>query len=397
MVAAIGRDAHEGLAHEAGDDVELARHLRADLAIGGQPVGGPQRVVIGEVELELAGRILVIALDHVEAHLAAIVDDPHIDGAQALELVDVIAIGIGIAAVRLAVLVLLEPHHLRLGAVPKLEPVILLELVVDAAEIAAASAVRKAPGSLALLAVAEQRAPHARHPLVPGQLHEGLGLGDADQLGRLRPVAEIFAAAVDEEIHGGAIDELEALLGDALPMVGRDALAHDAAGDRDELQIEIVDAELVDLLADLLDQLLALRVLDELLDVSRPHAVDVMFITPLYTQLHGNGLLEYGCKLALGIARKAERLEQRALLAHQLLRHQLADADHLVAVIGIGNDIDILAEHIEDREIVRREAAEPARLLVLLVERDLALEPLLAMRQHRAPRLDEVVADDEIG
>ena len=45
VVAAIGRDAHEGLAHEAGDDVELARHLRADLAVGGEPVGGPQRVV----------------------------------------------------------------------------------------------------------------------------------------------------------------------------------------------------------------------------------------------------------------------------------------------------------------------------------------------------------------
>jgi hypothetical protein len=41
VVAAIGRDAHERLAHEAGDDAELARHLRADLAIGCEPVRGP--------------------------------------------------------------------------------------------------------------------------------------------------------------------------------------------------------------------------------------------------------------------------------------------------------------------------------------------------------------------
>ena len=40
VMAAIGRDAHEGLAHEAGDDAELARDLRADLAIGGEPVRG---------------------------------------------------------------------------------------------------------------------------------------------------------------------------------------------------------------------------------------------------------------------------------------------------------------------------------------------------------------------
>ena len=94
MVAAIGRHAHERLAHEAGDDVELARHLRADLAVGREPVGGAQRVVVGEVELELAGRVLVVALDHVEAHLAAVVDHPHGDRPQALELVDVVAVGL---------------------------------------------------------------------------------------------------------------------------------------------------------------------------------------------------------------------------------------------------------------------------------------------------------------
>src|SRR6187549_1020579 len=119
-MATIGRHAHEGLAHKAGDDAELPRYLRADLAIGGEPVGGPHAIVEGEVELELAGRILVIALDHVEAHLAAIFDYAHVDRPQALELIDVVAIRIGVATCRLTILVLLEPHHLRLGAVAKL-------------------------------------------------------------------------------------------------------------------------------------------------------------------------------------------------------------------------------------------------------------------------------------
>ena len=167
MVAAVGRDAHEGLAHEAGDDVELARHLAADLAIGGQPVGVAQGIVVVEVELELAGGILVIALDHVEAHLAAILDDPHVDRPQTLELVDVVAVRVGIAAVGLAVLVLLEPHHLRLGADAQLEIMIGLERFVGAAQVAAAVGAQEGPGILALLAVAKQRAPHARDPGVP--------------------------------------------------------------------------------------------------------------------------------------------------------------------------------------------------------------------------------------
>ena len=96
-------------------------------------------------------------------------------------------------------------------------------------------------------------------------------------------------------------------------------------------------------------------------------------------------------------ARETERLQKRALLTHNLLRHELADTEHLVAVIGIGDHIDILAEHIEHREIVRREAAEAARFFFVFVERDLAFEALLAMRQHRAPCVNEVVADDEIG
>ena len=75
--------------------------------------------------------------DHVEPHLAAIIDDAQVDWTQALELIDVIAIGIRVTARGLAVLVLLEPHHLRLGAVTQFESMVLLELLVDAPEISA--------------------------------------------------------------------------------------------------------------------------------------------------------------------------------------------------------------------------------------------------------------------
>ncbi|MND00696.1 hypothetical protein D3C83_194010 [compost metagenome] len=65
-------------------------------------------------------------------------------------------------------------------------------------------------------------------------------------------------------------------------------------------------------------------------------------------------------QFALLEARETEGLQEGALLAEELLRDQLADADHLVAVVGVGDDVDILAEGVEDREIVRREAAETA-------------------------------------
>src|SRR5262245_46144351 len=99
-----------------------------------------------------------------------------------------VAIGIGIATVRIAVIVLLEPHHLGLGAMAHAQARIFFELVMNTPEIAAAIGSEIGARILLLLAVAEQRAEHARHTLVPRQLHEGLGLGHADQLGRLWPI-----------------------------------------------------------------------------------------------------------------------------------------------------------------------------------------------------------------
>src|SRR5262249_47306769 len=139
----------------------------------------------------------------------------------------------------------------------------------DAGKMSARVGGEKRTGLDPLLAITEQRAPEPRHPLVPGELHEGLRLRDPDQLCGLRSVAQIFSVAVEEEIHGGTVDELEALLRHRFPVFGGNALAADAARYRHELQIKIFDAELVDLFSDLLDQLLAPGRFDEALDVHR--------------------------------------------------------------------------------------------------------------------------------
>jgi len=146
----------------------LARDLGANLTIGGETVGGPERIVEHEVELQLAGRVLMIALDHVEPHRLGILDHLHEDRPELLELVDVVAVGLGHAAVGAAVSAALEPHHLGLGAVAHLHPVLGLELVVRDPQVAAAVRGQVPAGILALLPVAEAGAEDARDALVPG-------------------------------------------------------------------------------------------------------------------------------------------------------------------------------------------------------------------------------------
>src|SRR5439155_1216993 len=90
----------------------------------------------------------------------------------------------------------------------------------------------------------------AEHPgglWIPRQLAERLDIRDPDELPRLGPVADVLAVAVGEQVGGGPVDELEAPFGDPLPVVGGHALAHDAAGDRNELVVDITDALGVDL------------------------------------------------------------------------------------------------------------------------------------------------------
>src|SRR5918998_636181 len=95
------------------------------------------------------------------------------------------------------------------------------------------------------------------------------------------------------------------------------------------------------------------------------------------------------------VAGEAERFEQPLLLAQQLPGYQRPDPDHLVSVVGVGDDVGILPEHVEDGETVRGEAPDPTRGL-LGEEVTLALEALVAVREGRGPHPGEVFSDHEV-
>ena len=164
----------------------LATDLLADLPVGREVVGRPLGAVEVEVELDLARRVLVVAVDHVEAHLLAVLDHPVDDRLELGKLVDVVAVGLREARDGwLPVAVELEPHHLGLGAGPEVEPRLGLELRLDPLQVAAAVGGEEGAGVLPLLAVAEAEAPDAGDLRVPGERHERLA-GSRNGPGRNR-------------------------------------------------------------------------------------------------------------------------------------------------------------------------------------------------------------------
>jgi hypothetical protein len=75
--------------------------------------------------------------------------------------------------------------------------------------------------------------------------------------------------AVGEQVRRRAVDELVALLGDLREEARDDALAHDAAGDRDLLEEDVLDALGLDPARDLLDLLAAPGLVASLLERRR--------------------------------------------------------------------------------------------------------------------------------
>ena len=227
----------------------LPRHGGADLAIRGEVVRGADGTVEEEVELELARRVLVVAVGRRDAELLAVLDDVEDDLAQLLELVDVVAPRLRQALD--AVVRPAHPHHLRLDPAEERVAELLLDLVRDALQVLAGVGLERQAG-LRVVAVAED----PRDPRVPRQLGERLGVGDRCELGLLRAEADVTVVPVDEEVRGRAVDELVAVLGDLLPLRRDDALAVDVTRDRDLLEEDVLDPALVDQPADLPDLLL---------------------------------------------------------------------------------------------------------------------------------------------
>lgn len=57
---------------------------------------------------------------------------------------------------------------------------------------------------------------------------------------------------------------------------------------------------------------------------------------------------------------KAKWVQDAAVFAHQNFCHFLAHADHLVAMIAIGDNVDVREHCVEHGEIIRRESAHSA-------------------------------------
>ena len=99
------------------------------------------------------------------------------------ELVDVVAVRLGETLDGgLAVLIGLEPHHLGLATGPQVEAGLGLKLLVDAMEVAATVRGEECAGVDLFFPAPEQGAEDAGRLGVPGELAEGVGLGDAHQL-----------------------------------------------------------------------------------------------------------------------------------------------------------------------------------------------------------------------
>src|SRR5215207_674992 len=267
MVMAVRRDARERLRHERREEAVLAAHRGAYLAVGRDVVGGPNRAVEAEVEFELAGSVLVVAVGHVEAERLAVFDDVEEHRTELLELMDVVAVGLGHALGRRAVLRLLEPHHLGLDADQELVAELLLELSDDALQVLPRVGVEEL-SRLRVVAIAE----HTRDTRVPWKLSERGEVRHGRELGLLGAEADVVAGAVDEEIGGGAVDELIALLRDLREEGGDNALPHDASRYRDLLEEDVLDALRLDLLGDRLDLLTPTGPIARLLERLRGHS-----------------------------------------------------------------------------------------------------------------------------
>ena len=251
----------------------LAPDRGTHLAVRRDVVGGPNRPVETEVQLELARRVLVVAVAHVEAEPLAPVDHVEQHRTELLELVDVVAVGLGDALELGAVLGLLEPHRLGLDPDQELVAELLLEVVRDALEVLAAIGVEQLTG-LGVVAVAV----HASDAVVPRQHRERVEVRDGRELGLLGAEADVVAQAIGEQVGGRAVHELVALLGHLREERRHDTLAHHPPGDRHLLEEHVLDALGLDPLGDLLDLLPPARCVTRLLERRRrrrdPRAVE---------------------------------------------------------------------------------------------------------------------------
>ena len=177
VVVTVCCDASERLRHEGRQQVVLAANRGADLAVGSDVVGRLDRAVEAEVQLQLAGGVLVVAVAHVEAHLLAVFDNVEQHRTQFLELVDVVAVRLRHAYGRLARKRLAQPHHLWLDADQEVQAKLVFKALHNLLEVLARISV-EALARLSVVTVTED----SRYARLPGKHLEGVKVGDCREL-----------------------------------------------------------------------------------------------------------------------------------------------------------------------------------------------------------------------
>src|SRR5207245_6339361 len=92
----------------------------------------------------------------------------------------------------------------------------------------------------------------------------------------------------------------------------------------------------------------------------------------------GKGRVAHGVQLAGGVPAELEWLQQVLPFPHHLFRDQGSNSNHLVAMVGVGDDVCVPSEPVEDRKVVRSEGSDSAGGRLAL-QSALALESLLAV------------------
>ena len=125
------RNTHEGLGHEAGNQVVLSRYLGANLPVGRKPVWITHYIIKSPVQLKLTGSIFVITLNHVQSHCMTVLNYLQEYRSQRLKLIYMVAIWFWKTTIGFSIFSSLEPHHFRLSTHTEIHFVLILKFIME--------------------------------------------------------------------------------------------------------------------------------------------------------------------------------------------------------------------------------------------------------------------------
>ena len=96
---------------------------------------------------------------------------------------------------------------------------------------------------------------------------------------------------------------------------------------------------------------------------------------------------------SLRVAREPEWLKQALFFTCNFIGNEFSNTNHFIPVIGVSNNVTVIAKNIEDRKAVGCECTYSTGRL-FFVFRVRALKPFLAVRQSRHPHLRERFIND---